>query len=266
MDIKDQRPALFEKTGSIWTDPYIQRQLLKEHLDPASDGASRKIQSIRKIADFILRHTQPAGRLLDLGCGPGFYTSLFRDNGYRVTGIDFNRASFAYAAGKRTDITYLFGDYIKEYPAGQYDAVLMIYCDLGTHSDDERDKLLEQIYGSLEKGGVFVFDVFTEGITHDKQETKTWEYVPSGGFWSEKEYLLLSQTFHYPAHRAFAYQYNLLAREGNKHFIIWDRYYSEEEITDVLKKKGFSHVSVYTGITGENSFTSSREMYVVARK
>lgn len=33
VSLTDKRSALFEKTNStIWTDPYIQQQMLKEHL------------------------------------------------------------------------------------------------------------------------------------------------------------------------------------------------------------------------------------------
>ena len=40
MRIIDHKPALFEKSGhNIWTDPYIQQQILKDHLDPQSDDS-----------------------------------------------------------------------------------------------------------------------------------------------------------------------------------------------------------------------------------
>lgn len=72
MNIIDTKPRLFEKTDcNIWTDPYIQKQMLSAHLNPESDGASRNHESFLKITDFILRHSRPQSRLLDLGCGPG---------------------------------------------------------------------------------------------------------------------------------------------------------------------------------------------------
>ena len=267
MKIKDRKPNLFERTdSSIWTDPYIQQQMLKVHLDQDSDGASRKKTSIIKIIDFIDTHANHAGRLLDLGCGPGLYTSVFKDKDYEVTGIDFNKASIEYAKEERKDITYILGDYIEQYPEGNYDMVIMIYCDLGTHSDANRNKLLHHIYNSLNEGGTFIFDVFTEELVKDKQETKSWEHSPSGGFWSSHEYLLLSQTFHYPEQKAFAYQYNLLTDKEDKHFIVWDRYYSPEEITTILKGIGFRNVSIQSNILDSNNFTSNHEMFVVAKK
>ena len=251
MRIIDHKPVLFEKSGhNIWTDPYIQQQILKDHLDPQSDGASRKQESVLKIVDFILQHTKPQSHLLDLGCGPGLYTSLLADKDYMVTGIDFNKASIEYAIGKREEINYILGDYINNYPMGKYDAITMIYCDMGTHPDSDRDRLLDNIYFSLTDGGILIFDVFSEGIIDDRQESRDWKYAPCGGFWNESEYLLLSQTFHYPENKVFAYQYNLILEDTAKHFIIWERYYSEEEITSILKKVGFRKItlSIYNGL------------------
>jgi len=266
-EIIDKEPTIFEKsTCNIWTDPYIQQQMLKEHLNPMSDGASRKQESILRIADFVLSHSKSESRLLDLGCGPGLYTALFKDEGYEVTGVDFNKASIEYATTKKKDICYIFGDYINKYPDGKYDTVIMIYCDLGTHSDNDRDKLLKNIYQSLDEDGTFIFDVFTEDLVNDKQECKDWDYAPAGGFWDEEEYLLLSQTFHYPEANAFAYQYNLLTKSETKHFIVWDRYYSEEGITLVLKKAGFRKVTIHKNTLDNNDFTSNSEIFVVAEK
>ena len=65
----------------------------------------------------------------------------------------------------------------------------------------------------LTDGGILIFDVFSEGIIDDRQESRDWEYAPCGGFWNESEYLLLSQTFHYPENKVFAYQYNLILED-----------------------------------------------------
>ena len=246
--------------------PYIRGQLLKEHLNFASDGASRRPESIRKIIGFILSNTRPDSLLLDLGCGPGLYTSLFKDKGYEVTGVDFNKASVDYATRERPDINYLLADYIADYPEGNFDTVIMVYCDLGTHSDRDRSYLLHNIYRSLNEGGKFIFDVFTPGLAQDRHEMQSWDYAPSGGFWSADEYLLLSQIFHYPEARAFGYQYNLITETGNKHFIVWERYFSEDEIEAVLKDAGFRKVSIFRNVVGNNNFTSDSEIFVIAEK
>ncbi len=267
IDLSNQKPTLFEKSAhNIWTDPYIQQQILKKHLDLHSDEASRRQEYIVKIVNFILQHAKSKSHSLDLGCGPGLYTSLLADEKHTVTGIDFNKVSIKYATDKRKDIKYILGDYITNYPVGQYDLITMIYCDLGTHSDSNRDKLLKNIYHSLTDNGIFIFDIFTNEIVNDRQESKNWEYEPSGGFWNGSEYLLLSQTFHYPQNKTFAYQYNLITKDVIKKFIIWERYYSEKEITELLQKVGFHKISIYKNLLGKNNFTSSSEMFIVAEK
>jgi len=142
----------------------------------------------------------------------------------------------------------------------------MIYCDLGTHSDCDRYILLNNIHHSLNDGGVFIFDVFTEELVKDKLEEKGWDYAPQGGLWNQNEYLLLSQTFHYSENKAFSYQYNLLTKDETKQFIVWDRYYTEEEITLVLQNIGFRKVTIHKNILDGNDFTSGSEMFIVAEK
>lgn len=267
MMIRDKRPVLFEKsTCNIWTDPYIQQQLLRAHLEQNSDGASRRMNSISKTVDLIKSVVPSGARILDLGCGPGLYAGMLRDVGYQITGIDFNKVSIEYAVNCRKDIKYMEGNYIQEYPEGRFDAVIMIYCDMGTHSDEDRDFLLRKIHHSLADGGKLIFDLFTEKLSDERTESQNWEYAPSGGFWSENDYLLLNQTFHYSENRCFAYQYNLLTDNETKHFILWDRYYKEEEVYDLLKRMGFREVRISKRLLGDNNFTSGSEMFIVAVK
>lgn len=267
MNIMDKRPELFKKTvSSIWTDSYIQGNLLEAHLDLSSDAASRSKKSIETIVDFIDKQIEPQSKILDLGCGPGLYAELLTQKGHIVTGIDFNKKAIEYALQQNKQIEYIEGDYIQNFPHGTYDAIIMIYCDMGTHSDTDRDVLLTNCYHSLNEGGKLIFDVFNEHIIHDKQEGSDWEYSPDGGFWAEKEYLILNQTFHYPENHVFVYQYNLIQGEDVTHFIIRDRYYTQDEITDVLQNIGFKNVVVKHKLLAGNNFTSNNEMFVITEK
>lgn len=267
MNINTSRPELFRKTvDSIWTDPYIQNNLLTEHLDLTSDGASRNEQSIRAITDFVNNQIPRGSRLLDLGCGPGLYTTIFDQQGHTVTGIDLNRKSILYAREQSEKITYIEGDYIRDFPEGTYDAITLIYCDLGTHSDTDRDVLLQNCFKSLTPGGKLIFDVFNEKLIEDKQEGKSWEFSPDAGFWAPNEHLVLMQTFHYPENRTFAYQYNLIVGSSITHFIIWERYYTDDEIMDILKEIGFRNIQIRYDLLEKNDFTSNNQMFVVAEK
>ena len=60
-----------------WNDPAFSARMLREHLSQAHDAASRRFETIDKHVAWIHRAIlggRPA-KILDLGCGPGFYAS-----------------------------------------------------------------------------------------------------------------------------------------------------------------------------------------------
>ncbi len=90
----DKRPTLFEPGEPLfWDDPHISSEMLKAHLDPEIDAASRKPATIDLTCDWLVGHfrLRPGDRVLDLGCGPGLYTSRLAKRGLKVTGIDYSR-------------------------------------------------------------------------------------------------------------------------------------------------------------------------------
>lgn len=129
-------PSLYQKTSvPFWNDKYISQQMLKAHLDPNFDGASRKLDFINKSVNWINKIAPPQKykSLLDLGCGPGIYAEKFATSGYKVTGIDFSKHSIDYAinsaARKKLNIEYIYQDYLHMELTKSFDFSTMIYCD-----------------------------------------------------------------------------------------------------------------------------------------
>ena len=91
--------------GSIWRDPHVQRQLLAVHLDDSTAAATRSPQAVRRTIELLTAGLAPGASVLDLGCGPGRYTRQLADDGFDVTGVDFNRASIEYARRTSGDIS-----------------------------------------------------------------------------------------------------------------------------------------------------------------
>ena len=85
-----KKPPLYTKTQiPFWDDEHISSQMLKAHLAPDFEGASRKLQFIEKSVRWI-EELVPATsyhQLIDFGCGPGIYAEKFTQAGYKVTGI-----------------------------------------------------------------------------------------------------------------------------------------------------------------------------------
>lgn len=142
-----RKPKLFELGDeNIWTDPYISQRMLEAHLKTDYDAASRKVSTIRKTVECINSILPQNSKVLDLGCGPGLYAEQFAELGHSVTGIDINRNSIDYAIEnakkKDLEIKYINGSYFEITLDEQFDAVIMIYCDMGTHSNENSDKIL----------------------------------------------------------------------------------------------------------------------------
>lgn len=79
-----RKPSIYTKsTAEFWNDEYISKQMLKAHLDPDFDGASRKLDFIEKSVAWITEQIPPADYplLLDVGCGPGIYAERFAQRG-----------------------------------------------------------------------------------------------------------------------------------------------------------------------------------------
>jgi 2-polyprenyl-3-methyl-5-hydroxy-6-metoxy-1,4-benzoquinol methylase len=88
--------------------------MLKAHLDPNTDAASRRPEIIVKSVKWLSQYLRlsPGSEVIDLGCGPGLYCAHFHREGWKVTGLDFSERSIAYAREQAAkcgqDIEYFF--------------------------------------------------------------------------------------------------------------------------------------------------------------
>ncbi|MEJ6950002.1 class I SAM-dependent methyltransferase [Natronospora cellulosivora (SeqCode)] len=162
-----KKPELFERSEEIfWKDPYISEKLLEAHLNPDWEAASRKHSTIEKTVKWLDENVfeKKDSKILDLGCGPGLYASPLAELGYHLTGIDYSRRSIDYASRHAKEnglkIDYIYQNYLKIDYDSDFDVIMLIYCDLGALTNQERDTLLAKIYKALKPGGLFIFDAF----------------------------------------------------------------------------------------------------------
>lgn len=233
-----QKPALFEAgEAHFWDDPYIATQMLKAHLDPTTDAASRKPETIERTVDWIIQRSgiQAGQRLLDLGCGPGLYTALFAERGIQVTGVDFSENSLRYAREHDPHSTYILADYTQLDLVDKFDVITLIYGDFCVLDDVKRATLLHKITHLLNPNGYFIFDVSSLWHPNYQQEKSSWSVVLQDGFWKPSPYLLLFQTFDYPEDTTKLAQYIVIeAADIMSVYRIWTRYYTPESLAQVL--------------------------------
>ncbi|MGY3859469.1 class I SAM-dependent methyltransferase [Aeromonas intestinalis] len=132
-------------------------------------------------------------RVLDLGCGYGWFCRAARELGAgEVTGIDLSTRMLARAAELTRDdrIHYQQGDLARlELSREPFD---LVYSSLALHYLPEVNSLFAQIHGALVAGGSFVFSVehpiFTcpqpQGWLVDEEGRRSW---PINGYQREGE-------------------------------------------------------------------------------
>ena len=250
------KPRLFEPgEPQFWNDPHISKGMLKAHLDPTHDAASRRPEIIDNIVKHLLDSgvLTPEMKLLDLGCGPGLYAERFCRTGIHVTGIDISERSIDYAkkhaAESGLKIEYRCMDFFDMDYTGEFDAIVQIYGELCVFPDSKRDELLALTHKALKPGGVFVFDITTR--THRmKAGLKNRWYFSQGGFWYPERHLVLEQGFNYPEDSVWLDQYIVICNEGVKVYRNWFRDYSRDSVSKVLSDAGFSIKHVWNDLTG----------------
>ncbi len=263
---------LFKRSDlSLWTDPYISKNMLSAQLDGSSDAASRNNETMNTIVSWIVKQIPAKSKVLDLGCGPGLYASALAKLGYEVTGIDCNPVSIDYAVKRdleeKTGIRYHCSDYLKDDIGDRYDAVIMIYCDFGALIPAEQRMLFEKVRHCVVRGGLFIFDVFGEGYLSSKIEKRDWIFSNGNDFWSETPYLLLQETKHFPEKKACGSRYILIDErsKSRKEFILWDQYYEDADIKEMIEQNGFTVESLARGLISKNSFASDDVIFIRCR-
>lgn len=270
-----KRPLLFEKGNTqMWVDEHISQQMLEAHLDPDTEAASRKPNtidaSVKWIKEYICGNNLDCN-VLDLGCGPGLYTNRLAQIGFNhVMGVDFSSNSIEYAKKQAAEldlsVDYVCQDYLSLELTHSFDAALLIYCDFGVFNEAERDTLLHKVYSGLNPGGRFVFDVFTPNKYRNHVDSRNW-YSLDSGFWKPTPHLCLSSNYWYPEAKAHLHQAIVIDdNEDMQVHNIWDKTYTVAELTSILKSTGFTDAEFYTDVTGSEYDEDTEIITVVARK
>lgn len=213
-------PPYTQSTHPFWNDPHISRSMLKAHLDPHTDRASRQQKMIEQSVQWILGlHPNPK-TLLDLGCGPGLYTEKFYGAGLHVTGIDLSERSIRYAMQANPNIFYRVGNYLELAEENAYDMVTLIYYDYGVLSPEDRAILVQKIHCALKPGGMFVLDVLHENYKHPFQEGTG--IIEMGDFFTQEAHTVTKTSMYYPDTRNTLEQYDVRTETETKTYYVWN--------------------------------------------
>ena len=268
-----QKPVPFTPGEALfWDDPHISMQMLDAHLNPDIDTASRRPEIIDRSVRWLIEKLglKTGASILDLGCGPGLYTSRFAQAGFHVTGMDYSHRSIEYASKYAIEynlnITYRYQNYLELTDENQYDAALLIYGDFCPLSPEQRSRLLQNIHRALKPEGNFVLDVSARECRKKHGIKNSWQAVESG-FWKPSPYLVLEEGFDYPEQLLWLDQYTVIETDGKVSiYRNWFQDYTPESITAEFAQGGFVVESLWGNLTGQPYTSENEWIGLITRK
>lgn len=257
--ITRSRPLPWSEGDNIpWNDPEFSNRMLAEHLSQSHDAASRRYERIDEHVAWIhtsLLHETPS-RILDLGCGPGLYSSRLAARGHTCTGIDFSPASIAFAREQarieQLECTYRREDIRTADFGAAYEMVMLIYGEVNVFPPVVLSDMLRRAHAALAPGGRLLLEPSTAAsIRRIGAEPTSWSAAQSGLF-SARPHLLLEEHFWHEEQRATTNRYYLIDATSGAvtRYAISYQAYEPDELRDLVESAGFSDVRFFPSLTG----------------
>jgi SAM-dependent methyltransferase len=248
--LEREPPKPWSHGGKIpWDEPGFSARMLREHLSQNHDLASRRSTAIDAQVEWLCGEILPIrAAVLDLGCGPGLYTSRLARLGHSCVGIDFSPASIEYARSQAEeeslDCTYRLED-LREADLGSgFDAVLLLYAEFNTFQRHEAEQLLRRIREALTPGGRLVLEVHTEDqIRALGTAAPTW-YVSEHGLFSDGPHLCLSDRAWHERDRVSAERFTVFYEDSDlpDTYVCTTQAYTDAEYDGLLESAGLTSV------------------------
>lgn len=242
--------------GLPWNDPGFSRRVLDVHLSQEHDRASRRFQIIDQQVAWLHETLLDgrSGRVLDLGCGPGFYTHRLAQRGHRCTGLDFSPAAIDFARGQANQAgektLYQKVDLRTAEFGSDFDLILMLFGEFNTFAPDEAIELLRRIQSALAPSGHFVVELqFSEDIRACGESSPDWS-VESNGPFAEGPYLMLHESQWHTEQRVTTERFWIFSERSDTQVYTLDtQAYSDQALEQIFMQAGLSITGRYESLT-----------------
>jgi len=272
-------PAAWAEGENIpWNDPDFSERMLAEHLSQEHNLASRRFDIIDRQVKWI--HEEILGgtptRLLELACGPGFYTSRLAALGHECVGIDYAPASIRHAQETATReglaCTYRLEDIRKaEYGVG-HGLVMMLFGQLNVFRRGDARSILEGAFASLDPGGLLLLEPQRFGtVEKNGRAGSSWYSCgEGGGLFSERPHLCLTESFWNSGSQSTTQRFFIVDAEtgGVTRHALTTEAYTNQQFEDLLREAGFADIRFFPSLIGVEveEESQSANLVIVGKK
>lgn len=238
-----------------WNNPEFSRRMLNEHLSQSHNAASRQSRIIEQQVAWIHETLLTAGpaNVLDMGCGPGFYTRRLAERGHRTTGIDYSPASIAYARQNDPVTTYIEGDLRTVDFGADYDLVMMVYGEINTFHPGQAWDLLVKARQALKPGGTLLLEAHRfDAVYAAGNRPPNWFHADWGLF-SDAAHIGLYESFWDVMQAVATERYYIIeaASGAVARYISTTQAYTDARYDELLTGVGFEAVTRGDSLTGD---------------
>lgn len=254
-------PAAWVEGENIpWNDPDFSERMLSEHLSQDHNLASRRFEIVDRqvqwIQDEVLRGAPTS--ILDLACGPGFYTSRLARLGHECVGIDYAPASIRHARETATReklaCTYHLAD-VREGEYGEgYGLVMMLFGQLNVFRRADARSVLAKAHSSLAPGGLLLLEPQRCATVQKNGRAGTSWYScgEGGGLFSSRPHLCLCESDWDAAGQSTTQRFFVVdGRTGDvtRHAMTAEAY-TDEQFRALLTDAGFENLRFFPSLVG----------------
>jgi SAM-dependent methyltransferase len=261
------------KANLPWGDPEFSKRMLKEHMDPSHDQASRRptlmTAQVSWVATGLLK-PRNAKNILDLTCGPGLWANALARRGYMVRGIDISPASIDYARKTARDeglsATFFQADIRDAVYGSGYDAALFVYGEANTLKWEDFAQVLLKVGEALNPGGILILELKPPEAMASMAGS-SWQTRQSGLF-GDYPYLWLSEAFWNQDDRTSFHRHYVvdIATTKVKEYGVSYQCYTRDDLESLLPLCGLKLVAEYDSLTGEKGLRDPEWHVVVAER
>ncbi len=252
-----------------WHDADFSARMLREHLSQQHDRASRPLETIDRHVSWLHQTILDgsSGHVLDLGCGPGFYTTGLARHGHTCVGIDFSPAAIAYAESKAKRLSlpceYRLEDLRQSDFGAGFHLVLFCFGELNTFSPRDAKEILIRARRALAPSGVLVLEVHSEEYVRSVGERSDRWFTSLRSVFADEPHLCLRTCLWHPECRAATEQHFVIGCDAS--YVDTLQAYSDSDYTALLREVGLENVERHAALTGDGSESDGELFVLVAR-
>ena len=218
-------------------------------------------------------HFSSKVNILDLGCGTGKHSIELSKRGHSVTGVDISPDMLAIAQlnlekESKVKCNFLLGDIRLIKIGKKFDIVILMFHVINLLlKTQEVESLINEVYSSLNKDGILIFDCWNGDLIDDKSFSRRMKKFEHKG----QEYSRITNYTHLSLDRKVKVEFQFindsnpvddLSRYNENHEV---RYFLRSEIAIFMESK-FEIVTNISSSTFESSTEADQSVIYICKK